>query len=84
MQLQLYEKLTSVDDTLVNVGKRLAAQIAPGDSLGPDAAAAGTFAVKTAAASVTLGDNGGMMALGYGIATEKVPVLINAFFAVAE
>lgn len=56
----------------------------PGDSVGPDAAAVNTFAVKTAAASASLADNGGMMAIGYGVATEKVPVLINAFFAVAE
>jgi hypothetical protein len=56
----------------------------PGDSIGPDSAVANTFAVKESAASATLASNGGLMALGYGVATESVPALINATFAVAE
>lgn len=56
----------------------------PGDGIGPDSAVAGEFAVKEGAAAATLASNGSMMALGYGVAGEYIPVLVNAHFAVAE
>lgn len=59
--------------------------VVPGDSLPLDSAAAGHVGTaKEGAAAATLASNGGLMALTKAIDGQKVAVLVNAFFAVAE
>ena len=80
-----YERMASVAFFGLGVIELTAANtIAPGASLDFDDTNDAQVDTKTASGSTTLGDNGGMCALTYAVAGEKVAVLMNAFFAVVE
>ena len=60
------------------------AAIQAGTSLAVHKDVAGEVLAKEAAEATTLASNGGLLALTYAAAGEKVAVLVNSFHAVAE